>query len=505
MCASSSPIRYTWRTGGVFITTPEASSASAKVLVRTRVANQSAVETAVVVETTLLDRAGRKAGSSQSALKIAPGSEAEASLEIAVAKPALWSPESPALYRAVTRLLKNGKPVDQVATPFGIRSLAWSAEKGLLLNGRSIKLAGGSVHHDNGPLGAAAFDRAEERRVELLKAAGYNAVRTSHNPPSPAFLDACDRLGLLVVDEAFDTWKASKAKFDYGRNFEEWWQRDISAMVLRDRNHPSIIFWSIGNEIPEVLVERGPAIAKQLASEVRSLDTSRPLTQAFPTSTKGQYPDVVFSVLDVGGYNYNMATHHAEDHLRVPSRLMMTTESLPGQAFNEWRLAKDNPYILGEFVWTAMDYLGESGIGAAAYGTPEQAAMAGKFSAFMQDSSMIDKLFLAMANGVDLTAAISQGNSAAGGWRHPVSVPWLPLACLQLRRYRPDGPSQTAVLLSRLSVERRRSYLRHGPPARARREEDDRSRVGRVSHHPQLDLAGAGRQGAAGRGVLRRG
>jgi beta-galactosidase len=254
-----------------------------------------------------------------------------------------------------------------------------------------------------------AFDRAEERRVELLKAAGFNAVRTSHNPPSPAFLDACDRLGLLVLDEAFDTWKASKAKFDYGRSFDEWWRRDISAMVLRDRNHPSVIFWSIGNEIPEVLVARGPEMAKQLAAQVRSLDNTRPITQAFPTSTSGQYPDAVISNLDITGYNYNLASHQADDHRRLPSRIMMTTESLPSQAFENWRLTKDNPYILGEFVWTAMDYLGESGIGSWAYGTPEQAAQAGKFSAFMQNSKMIDQMFLAMANGVDLGAAMSQG------------------------------------------------------------------------------------------------
>ena len=237
-----------------------------------------------------MDRAGKSISSAKSTIDAPAGGEAEASQEIAVSKPALWSPESPALYRAVTRVLKGGKVVDEVETPFGIRTLTWSADKGLVLNGKSIKLVGGSVHHDNGPLGAMAFDRAEERRVQLLKAAGFNAVRTSHNPPSPAFLEACDRLGLLVFDEAFDTWKANKAKFDYGRNFDEWWQRDISAMVLRDRNHPSVIFWSIGNEIPEVLVERGPGMAKQLAAQVRSLDSSRPVTQAFPTSTSGRVP-----------------------------------------------------------------------------------------------------------------------------------------------------------------------------------------------------------------------
>ena len=186
--------------------------------------NESAEQAKVTVKTTLADRAGKAAGSAQSNVTIAPGKDIEASQEIAVANPALWSPESPALYRAITQVLKNGKVVDEVVTPFGIRSLSWSAEKGLLLNGKSIKLTGGSVHHDNGPLGAAAFDRAEERKVELLKAAGHNAVRTAHNPPSSAFLDACDRLGLLVLDEPFDTWKANKVKFDYGRDFDEWWQ-----------------------------------------------------------------------------------------------------------------------------------------------------------------------------------------------------------------------------------------------------------------------------------------
>ena len=181
---------------GVFVTTPEATSTSAKVSIQTRVANESSGAAGVTVETTLLDKAGNKVGSAQSKLNIAPGKEDEAAQEITVANPALWSPESPTLYRAVSTIRKDGKVVDQVTTSFGIRSLAWSAEKGLLLNGKPIKLTGGSVHHDNGPLGAAAFDRAEERRVELLKAAGMNAVRTAHNPPSSAFLDACDRLGI---------------------------------------------------------------------------------------------------------------------------------------------------------------------------------------------------------------------------------------------------------------------------------------------------------------------
>lgn len=410
---------------GVFITTKQVSGGKATLAVRTRVANESAAAARLTVETRIVDRAGKQAGRGQSSAEVPAGGQTEVSGEVGVAKPALWSPESPVLYRAVTRLLKDGKVLDEVETPVGIRTLEWSAVNGLLLNGTPVKLAGGSVHHDNGPLGAMAFGRAEERRVELLKAAGFNAVRTAHNPPSPAFLDACDRLGLLVLDEAFDAWKAAKVKFDYGRDFDEWWQRDLSAMVLRDRNHPSVIFWSIGNEIPEALVERGPGMARQLARQVRSLDTSRPVTQAFPTSTSGQYPDAVISNLDVTGYNYNLATHYEEDHGRLPSRIMMTTESFPGQVFTEWRLAKDNPYVLGDFVWTAMDYLGESGIGAWAYAMPEQAALAAKMMSGMQ--STVDKMFLAMANGVDMTAMMAQSAPQAG--QSPMSLlfpgyPW---------------------------------------------------------------------------------
>ena len=416
---------------GVLVSTTSASTESGSLSVRTRVENESAATARVTVETQILDRGGKPAGRAQSAVEAAPGSATEASQEIAVSKPALWSPEAPALYRAVTRLRKDGKAIDEVVTIFGIRTLAWSAEKGLLLNGKAIKLAGGCVHHDNGPLGAAAFDRAEERRVELLKAAGYNAVRTSHNPPSPAFLDACDRVGLLVLDEAFDTWKANKVKYDYGRNFDEWWQRDISAMVLRDRNHPSVVLWSIGNEIPEVLVERGPAIAKRLADQVRSLDSSRPLTQAVPTSTSGPFPDAVLAVLDIAGYNYNLARNYANDHRRVPSRLMMTTESFPAAAFEQWQVAKDNSFILGDFVWTAMDYLGESGIGAWAYGTPQQASQAGMMMTGMQ--GMADKMFLAMANGVDMKAMMAQAGGNQGG-QSPMSFlapgyPWHAAQC----------------------------------------------------------------------------
>jgi beta-galactosidase len=368
---------------GVFVSTPEATDANATVLIRTQLENASAKPAQVSVRTTLLSATGEPVVKDQSQVQIGAGAGGETTQKIALAQPKLWPPQTPVLYRAVTEIVQGGKVADRVETSFGVRSLAWSVDKGLLLNGQSIKLVGGSVHHDNGPLGAAAFDRAEERRVELLKAAGFNAVRTAHNPPSSAFLDACDRLGLLVLDEPFDVWTKSKAKYDYAQFFKDWWQRDVDSMVLRDRNHPAIIAWGIGNEIPEAWTPEGAPIAKQLAARVRFLDGTRPVTEAFPGATYTPSTDAVMSELDISGYNYNLKQNQGKDHERVPNRIMMTTESLPSAAFDNWKLAQEHAYILGEFVWTAMDYLGESGIGSWSYATPEQAGQAVQVAAAM--------------------------------------------------------------------------------------------------------------------------
>lgn len=241
----------------MFVTTPEVSDAQAKVLLRRRVSNDGKMSGDATVQTTVIGPSGAKAGEVRSSIQIAPERETELTQSISISNPDLWSPERPQLYRAVKRVMKRSTVLDEIVTPFGIRSLSWSTDHGFLLNGKPIKLHGGSVHHDNGPLGAAAFDRAEERKVELLKAAGNNAVRTAHNPPSPAFLDACDRLGLLVIEDSFDAWTKAKVKFDYAQFFDAWWQRDLDSMVLRDRNHPSVVMWGMGNEIPEVWTPAG--------------------------------------------------------------------------------------------------------------------------------------------------------------------------------------------------------------------------------------------------------
>jgi beta-galactosidase len=352
---------------GVFVTTPEVSTSRAKIVVR--VDTQGTDGKPFRIQTVVLGPDGRQAATTTTG--------GDAPQELGVANPALWSPDSPALYRAVTRLLIDGKTADEVETPFGIRSLEWSSAKGFLLNGKSIKLAGGCIHHDDGVLGAAAFDRAEERRIELLKAAGFNAIRTAHNPPSPAMLAACDRLGMLVLDEAFDCWERGKKPYDYHLYFKDWWQRDIDAMVLRDRNHPSVVIWSIGNEIPERDQPQGAQNGKMLADYIRKLDSTRPLTTAANNPQNWLAVDNLFASLDIGGYNYNLNRHTA-DHERVPSRIMMSTESFPRDTFAYWKFVNDFPYVVGDFVWTAMDYLGENGIGrwyAAEPNAPPQNGM----------------------------------------------------------------------------------------------------------------------------------
>lgn len=282
--------------------------------------------------------------------------------------PKLWSPKEPVLYQAECELFEGGNRSDRLVTRFGIRSVEVDAQKGLLINGESYKLRGGCLHHDNGLLGAAAHDRAEERKLELLKERGFNAVRTAHNPPSPAFLDACDKLGMMVVEEAFDCWSIGKSPDDYQLYFDGWWRDDLTAMVKRDGNHPSVIMWSIGNEIPDVTKPSGVESARALTAALRVLDSSRPIAAGINGSTgpevtrpDGKRDSVGTQFLDVAGYNYSLGSYE-RDHVRFPDRVMMGTESFPREVDSIWRLTERSPYLIGDFVWAAMDYLGEVGV-----------------------------------------------------------------------------------------------------------------------------------------------
>ena len=190
--------------------------------------------------THILNAKADEVAKAQSKQTVKANNSFEFNQDAVIASPQLWSIQSPSLYTTVTEVYQDGKLTDKTETKFGIRSISFDAVHGFMLNGKSIKLQGGCVHHDNGPLGSKAYDRAEERRIEILKASGFNAIRCSHNPPSPAFLDACDRLGMLVMDEAFDMWRLPNNPHDYHLYFDEWWQRDIESMVMRDRNHPAV-------------------------------------------------------------------------------------------------------------------------------------------------------------------------------------------------------------------------------------------------------------------------
>jgi beta-galactosidase len=348
---------------GVGITSPEVSSTKATVLVKTLVKNESASSQSIVVKTCLIDSNTKGVGENQTNFEIMANSEKEVTQTFNVSNPILWSPETPDLYTAQIQVIKDEQVVDETKTQFGIRSLKFTAENGFQLNGKTIKINGGCVHHDNGCLGAAAFDRAEVRKIELLKAAGFNAVRTSHNPPSEAFLDACDKLGLLVIDESFDGWHEAKNKYDYSLYFDQWSKRDIEAMVLRDRNHPSVFMWSVGNEVYERKKPEAVEIIRMLSGTIKKIDTTRPVSSAMTTWDDDWIVfDALMAAQDVSGYNYQL--HRASsDHLRVPSRIILQTESYPRDAFINWKLVQENNYIIGDFVWTALDYLGESSIG----------------------------------------------------------------------------------------------------------------------------------------------
>jgi len=294
-------------------------------------------------------------------------SNEQTTIRLKIHNPRLWSPEDPYLYQATATILKDNQHIDEVTISLGIRTIEVSAERGLRINGKETKLKGGNVHHDNGILGAAAHDDAEERRILKMKEAGFNAIRTSHNPPSPYFLDMCDKHGMLVLDEAFDEWEVTKVPQGFGTTFKEHAEEQLESMIRRDRNHPSVIFWSIGNEIPHCFLRND--IAKKLRETIEKLDTSRPITEGVcagwhtPGWVDWQTSSApAFEHLDVGGYNYEEANWE-EDHSKHPERIMMSTESFPLDFHKTWQLIEKHPYCIGDFVWTALDYIGESAIG----------------------------------------------------------------------------------------------------------------------------------------------
>ena len=344
-----------------FVTTPEVAADKAKVLVRTTIVNQSNTSRVVGLEITLIDANGRthKGTLNGSAQAISPGKSADFQEEVIVNNPLIWDKDHPYLYKAIVRV-RTGKIVaDEETTVFGIREFHFDPATGFWLNGRNFKLKGVCLHHDGSAFGAAVPLRVWERRLEILKSLGVNAIRTAHNPPSPEFLDLCDRMGFLVMDEMFDAWTVAKNPYDYHLYFKEWSLIDTADTVRRDRNHPSIILYSAGNEIHDT---PKPEIAKPILSSLVKVfhenDDSRPVTQAlFRPNVSHDYDNGLADLLDVVGQNYRENEILAANKQK-PTRKIVGTENT--HELSAWLPMRDNPQYAGQFLWTGIDYLGES-------------------------------------------------------------------------------------------------------------------------------------------------
>ncbi|MGW5603838.1 glycoside hydrolase family 2 TIM barrel-domain containing protein [Streptomyces rochei] len=395
---------------GIRVTTLDVDEERAVVEVAVRVESDESVLRTVRLAVEVTDSEGRVVAQGAAPVTVEPGQCATARQRLYVREPVRWSPDRPALHTATVTL---GDEEDAETVSFGIRTLRLDPEHGLRVNDDPVKLRGACVHHDNGLLGAATYPRAEERRIELLKDAGFNAVRMSHQPMSRAMLEACDRLGMLVVDETFDMWTSGKSAFDYSLHFAEWWERDLEAMVAKDYNHPSVILYSIGNEIPETGSPAGAVWGRRLAEKVRALDPTRYVTNGVNTALAVMADlaamrekeeaertgeggtgintfmadpaarleaiatsDLVthktaesFAVLDVAGMNYAEARYDIDRRL-FPGRIILGTETFPTHIDRIWRLVQEHSHVIGDFTWTGWDYLGEVGIGRPRYVTP---------------------------------------------------------------------------------------------------------------------------------------
>ncbi len=385
---------------GTFVTTPKITAQQASVQLQTTVKNYGGAGQAVNVRSVILNAAGKPVATSPSVRVSMADSTAVTTQSLVVNNPVLWTLENPYLYKVVTEVSVNNAIVDRCETTLGIRFFNFDIDKGFTLNGKPVKILGVCDHHDLGSLGAAVNLRALERQLQILKEMGCNGIRTSHNPPTPELLDLCDKMGFVVMDEAFDVWRKRKVRYDYSLFFNEWHKRDVEDQVLRDRNHPSVFIWSMGNEIPEQRDTSAYRIALELAAIYHSLDTTRPLTTANNNPDTGN--QIIRSgAIDLVGYNY----HHKElasFQTRYPGKKFIGTEttsaletrgyySMPSDSVMRWnnrnKEVKDSQYVVssydnvsppwgstheetwkeikkydylsGMFIWTGFDYLGE--------------------------------------------------------------------------------------------------------------------------------------------------
>ena len=431
---------------GNFVTTPEVIEQSAQVSIQTKVRNANQQDQSITLKTIIFDAAGKKVTAVAVDSVISQNSLVEIKQQVDVKNPTLWSLENPYLYKAVSQVVCDGKVCDDYVTTFGIRCFAFDSEKGFFLNGKPTKILGVCNHHDLGCLGAAVNTRALERQLEILKAMGCNGIRTSHNPPAPELLDLCDRMGFIVMDEAFDMWAKKKTDYDYALDWDKWHRRDLEDMIRRDRNHPSVFIWSIGNEVMEQWDEPGDSggiiITKELAGLVKNLDSTRPITAAC-NGTEPSNPIFKAYTLDLIGFNYHLQ-NYADFPNTFPGKQFIATETtsalatrgsydMPSDSIRRWPYRWDQPFrdgnpdntcssydncstpwgstheetwkivkkydfVSGLYIWTGFDYLGEP----TPYGWPSRSSYFGivdlagfpKDAYYMYQSEWTDKSVL---------------------------------------------------------------------------------------------------------------
>jgi len=392
---------------GTYVTTPQVSDEKAKIDVSTTIRNASSDSRKFVLHTIIVDKNGKEITQTSNPVNLESGGVMIMKQNFSIDYPKLWSVENPYLYKVISRIEQKNQVIDNYETPLGIRYFSFDADKGFSMNGKPVKILGVCDHHDLGCLGSAVHTRALERQLEILKAMGCNGIRTSHNPPAPELLDLCDRMGFIVMDEAFDMWKLAKTPYDYSRNFPKWHEIDLTDQVLRDRNHPSVFMWSIGNEVTEqwsqwMNPDSAKILTKELADIVMRIDPTRPVTAAC-NGVEPSNPLFLSGALDINGFNY-----HTSDWLtfqkNFPEKKFIITESTSGlmsrgyykmpsdslfiwpdkwdnssfksdvqqcSAYDNcrvpwgntheeaWKLVKKYDYISGMFIWTGFDYLGE--------------------------------------------------------------------------------------------------------------------------------------------------
>lgn len=381
---------------GTYVTTPAVSEKTATIRIRTHLVNEESREAKLTVASALVDAEGQVVTSVHSDTVLAPGErELEQSVELPL--PRLWSIRTPQLYRLRTTLTSSdGVVQDNYETVFGVRSIAYDLNRGFLLNGEPIKMFGVCLHHDGGAVGAAVPEAVLERRLRILQEMGCNAIRCSHNPMAPELYDLCDRLGLLVMDEAFDEWLIRKGvRHGYADWFKDWYERDLTALIRRDRNHPSVVMWSAGNEISEQRAPGGTEVLARLVEIFHREDPTRPVTAAMDRifTDEGPAPESFCNLLDVVGYNYvdrwldRRETFFGPDRSMYPQRKFIGTEDVgtreirgeyafqtvpagtPERAIYAsamirveqlWKFALTHDYVVGHFMWTGADYLGEA-------------------------------------------------------------------------------------------------------------------------------------------------